>query len=360
MVKLTTTLVEKKCLQKLAQKSLTKELDKNCLKKLTHLFMNEQSIDELGDFSECKNLKIIYLQKNSIEKIENLEFATNLTHLYLQHNELNKIENLESLVNLKKLYLGYNNISVVEGLEKLTNLSELHIEKQRLASGERLCFELRTARSLSGCLTHLNVSNNKLTSLNEIKNFTRLITLEAKENCISDIENLTETVSTLISLKNLFIQGNPVTKVHNYYENLIANSDSLVMIDMKYVTESSRVFLQNFKIEKLHHSERKIESKLSEEVTSSLNLPPAMKDIVSRAMMNKLNAHMLFPVLDLGDDMDDNKVEVFPSWKSASSVQGVKNNHIIPRPFWKNKENPRKKKVVRIENPNFSFPPPPF
>ena len=80
---------------------------------------------------------------------------------------------------------------------------------------------------IQGCLLFLNISGNKLTSLEELKNFRKLISLEAKENKISDIENLTETVMMLVSLENIFLQGNPVTHVYNYKENLIANSDSL-------------------------------------------------------------------------------------------------------------------------------------
>ena len=53
------------------------------------------------------------------------------------------------MVKLKKLFLGYNRISVIEGLENLINLSELHVEKQKLALGERLCFEPRTTSTLA-------------------------------------------------------------------------------------------------------------------------------------------------------------------------------------------------------------------
>lgn len=59
------------------------------------------------------------------------------------------MENLESLQNLQKLYLGYNNIVVVEGLINMKKLQELHIECQRIPLGESLCFEPRSAFTLS-------------------------------------------------------------------------------------------------------------------------------------------------------------------------------------------------------------------
>ena len=57
-VKLTTSLIEKKCLHQLAQKSLTKELKTDHLKKLTHLFMNEKSIGII--VSNYLTITIIY------------------------------------------------------------------------------------------------------------------------------------------------------------------------------------------------------------------------------------------------------------------------------------------------------------
>lgn len=172
MVLLTASYVEKECSRTQSVKSLTKGLEKNHLKKISHLYMNDKfisaivsigilnSLDRMfgmfltffhpqGDLSNCKNLRVIYLQNNALTRIENLDFAENLTNLYMQHNNLTKIDNLGALRNLTKLCLGHNCISVVEGLENLEKLCELHIEKQRLLKGEFLIFEPRTLEALS-------------------------------------------------------------------------------------------------------------------------------------------------------------------------------------------------------------------
>ena len=47
MTKLNTSLVEKKCLQQQSHKSLIKEINKDHLKKITHLFMDDQGINEI-------------------------------------------------------------------------------------------------------------------------------------------------------------------------------------------------------------------------------------------------------------------------------------------------------------------------
>ncbi|EFN69241.1 Leucine-rich repeat-containing protein 67, partial [Camponotus floridanus] len=212
---------------------------------------------------------VIYLQNNNISKIKNLDFACNLTHLYLQHNRITKIENLGSLQNLQKLYLGHNNIIIIEGLENTKQLKELHIEKQKIPFGESLCFEPRCASALSMCLKILNISDNQITSLKNLIGFHELNTLEAKNNLLNDMDDLTKTISTLSSLKDLSLQGNPVTLSYRYRENLIANSILLVNLDGKIVTDTCRNFMKKFKMEKHNrHVKKAIKTPLANDITS--------------------------------------------------------------------------------------------
>lgn len=74
------------------------------------------------------------------------------------------------------------------------------------------------------CLKVLNISGNQIISLKDLIGFHELNTLEAKNNLLNNMDDLTKTISTLSSLKDLFLQGNPVTQSYRYRENLIANS----------------------------------------------------------------------------------------------------------------------------------------
>ncbi|XP_011498611.1 PREDICTED: protein phosphatase 1 regulatory subunit 42-like [Ceratosolen solmsi marchali] len=339
MVELTVKLIKRKYMQHQSHKSFLKDAEKNCLTKITHLFMNEQFICEINNFSICRNLKVIYLQRNFIKKIKNLNFATNLTHLYLQHNDITKIQNLNCLINLKKLYLGYNRIAVIEGLENLSNLSDLHIEKQKLPLDERLVIDPKTANTLSVCLVYLNVSDNHMVSLNGINNFKKLVTLEAQYNLIDNLEELNTTVDTLDALENLFLEGNPVTKIYRYRENVIASSHSLSKLfisylDQKLVTKNSRDFLKKFKYERLNQSKKKSPFTLSEDITHTLNLPPAFRRSITRAMLHNINPKFSFSDISM---IGDSQSQIFPPWKSTLSVKGLKNNRVLPRPFWKHK-----------------------
>ena len=80
---------------------------------------------------------------------------------------------------------------------------------------------------LQKCLKILNVTGNRITSLKEISNLKKLEVLEAKNNLLKNMEDLTESISNLPFLRELFLEGNPVTKTYRYRENLIANHDYL-------------------------------------------------------------------------------------------------------------------------------------
>ncbi|XP_032665826.1 protein phosphatase 1 regulatory subunit 42-like isoform X2 [Odontomachus brunneus] len=316
MVKLTTDVIERKCSQILTAKSLSKTMKKEELWKLTHLHMNDMFISTIGNLDVCKSLKVMYLQNNNISKIKNLHSACNLTHLYLQHNVIMKMENLEFLENLQKLYLGHNNIIVVEGLENLKQLQELHIESQRIPPGESFCFEPRSAFTLSTCLKILNISDNNMTSLRDLTGFHKLNTLEAKHNLVDNMDDLTATINTLTSLKSLFLHGNPVVQSYRYRENLIANSISL----------------------------------------DSLNLPPAFKRSISRAIFQHPGPQLSIKITP---GSVETQLQMFPFWKSASGIRNIKDNHVTPRPFWSNIPKSKETRLTRslVNNKTIVLPP---
>lgn len=66
-----------------------------------------------------------------------------------------------------------------------------------------------------------------MTYLRDLTGFRELNTLKAKHNLIDNMDDLTATISTLTSLKDMSLRGNPVVRSYRYRENLIANSVSL-------------------------------------------------------------------------------------------------------------------------------------
>lgn len=175
-------------------------------KSITHIHLNDKFLKSIDLFA-CSTLTVLYLYNNQIEKIINLESAVNLESLYLQNNRIRKIENLQKLTKLKKLYLAHNEISVLEGLENLRKLQELYIEKQRLPSGESMCFDPRTIFALSQSLCILDVSYNQITSIAPLEEFVDLQVLNAGYNRLCDAEEVCKTIQNWYHLEEATFAG---------------------------------------------------------------------------------------------------------------------------------------------------------
>lgn len=217
------------------------------VRRLTHLYFSEKNIDEIDNLHHCRNLSVLYLYDNNISKIKNLGFASNLTHLYLQKNQITKIEGLDNLKRLTKLYLGSNAITVVEGLERLENLRELHIEKQTLPPGEKLLFEPRSLQALAKSLCVLNISENNIDSIEELKCLTNMTQFFTENNCLSDMKELSRVLAAWPSVWRLEMTGNTLCHKKKYRDRVIVMSRSLVMLDGKEINETAKRFLMNWK-----------------------------------------------------------------------------------------------------------------
>lgn len=170
---------------------------------------------------------MLYLHNNAITEIENLEPLHKLQILYLQKNKIAQIKGLDKLQQLRKIYLGYNQISVVENLHNLTNLEELHLEKQQLNKGEVMCFDPRSIVALSNSLQVLNISDNNITSINDLLPLHNLQLLKASYNNIKGFNETATVLACLYRLREADFRGNPMVKLHRYRETIIANTYQL-------------------------------------------------------------------------------------------------------------------------------------
>ncbi|XP_068438031.1 protein phosphatase 1 regulatory subunit 42 isoform X2 [Clinocottus analis] len=220
------------------------------LKTLTHLHFFNQSIEDIGDLSMCRNLNVLYLYDNQITHISNLGFASNLTHLYLQNNNITHIDNLSNLQKLSKLYLGGNRIAVVEGLDTLCELKELHLENQRLAPGEKLLLDPMTLLSLAESLYVLNINNNNIDDIRDLTVLKELRQFSASDNTLYNIEELEDVFSHWPKLLRMDLDGNPVCKKKKYRDHVITAVHSLKVLDGKEINDLTRQFLINWKASK--------------------------------------------------------------------------------------------------------------
>ncbi|XP_064026743.1 protein phosphatase 1 regulatory subunit 42 isoform X2 [Pogoniulus pusillus] len=253
MVRLTTELIARST----AQRRRSQDNLGQCLQKITHLNLSDKSIDVIGDFSLCKNLRVLYLYDNQIRQIQNLDFASNVTHLYLQNNCIAAMENLSSLKNLEKLYLGGNCIAVVEGLDKTAKIRELHMESQRLPLGEKLVFDPRSLRSLAQSLSVLNISNNNIDALQELAVLGNLSDLRAADNQLQCMKDLELALQKWTKLCRMDLRGNPICQEPKYRDRIVVQSPALEFLDGKEIKEVERQFLLNWRASRAARREPK-------------------------------------------------------------------------------------------------------
>ncbi|NXP74746.1 PPR42 phosphatase, partial [Ramphastos sulfuratus] len=243
MVRLTTELIARG----MAQRNRSQENLGQRLRKITHLNFSDKSIDVIGDFSLCKNLRVLYLYDNQIRQIQNLDFALNVTHLYLQNNCIAAMENLSSLKNLEKLYLGGNCITVLEGLDKTDKIRELHMESQRLPLGEKLVFDPCSLSSLAKSLSVLNISNNNVEGLEELAVLENLSDLRAADNQLQCMKDLELALKKWTKLCRMDLTGNPICQEPKYRDRIVVQSPTLESLDGKEINKVERQFLLNWK-----------------------------------------------------------------------------------------------------------------
>ncbi|CAK9805361.1 Leucine-rich repeat-containing protein 9 [Anthophora plagiata] len=119
-------------------------LDHNCIKSLIniseqklpvikHLFLNNNSLQNIREINHCSTLESLILDYNEIETLNVEEFIENdnLNFLSLENNKIKSLEFIKSLKQLKKLYVANNclaNEADVQYLLLLTNLEEITFE----------------------------------------------------------------------------------------------------------------------------------------------------------------------------------------------------------------------------------------
>ncbi|OWF54404.1 protein phosphatase 1 regulatory subunit 42-like isoform X2 [Mizuhopecten yessoensis] len=231
------------------------------LKRLTHLYLEDRSIDDVGDdIGMCRNLTVLYLYDNQLNRIPSLHHNMNLTMLYLQNNDICKVENLAPLTRLQKLYLGGNCITVLEGLDKMDKLQELHVENQRLPPGEKLLFDPRSLRGIALSLQVLNVSGNGLDSIRDMIGLRNVSQFMANDNELSDMKDLAHNFGNWPVLWRLELMGNPVCHKAKYRDRIIVMAKTLEVLDGKEITETSRQFLRKW------HANKETQKKKRDEI----------------------------------------------------------------------------------------------
>ena len=187
-------------------------VDVSPLGKLTNLVDFDISINYIADASVAKNyskLNMFNAIRNKITDISYLDTITGLKILNVKKNNVSNIDSIKDLVGLEVLNLEDNkNLGGIKVIKNLTKLKELNLNNCEIddadVTGDIFAGlngvveidlsnnRLTSVDFLANCteLNNLYLDNNKLTSLDVLRGKTKLTALRFSGNEVSDITPL--------------------------------------------------------------------------------------------------------------------------------------------------------------------------
>ncbi|KAB2015238.1 hypothetical protein ES319_D08G010900v1 [Gossypium barbadense] len=205
--------------------------DVSCLaefENLERLDLAFNNLTSLQGLKSCVNLKWLSVVQNKLQTLEGIEGLTKLTVLNAGKNKLRSMEEVKPLVNLRALILNDNEIVSIRGLDGMKDLNTLVLSRNPITEIGNSLVKLKsiTKFSASNCqiqaiesslkccveLKELRLSHNDIKSLpSELSCNKKLQNLDLGNNLISQWSEL-KALDSLVHLKNLNLQGNPIAE----------------------------------------------------------------------------------------------------------------------------------------------------
>ncbi|CAN0916872.1 Protein phosphatase 1 regulatory subunit 7, partial [Linum grandiflorum] len=203
--------------------------DVSCLsefRNLERLDLAFNNLTSLEGLNSCVNLKWLSVVQNKLQSLKGIESLPNLTVLNAGKNKLKTMDEVESVVSLRALILNDNEIVSICKLDQLKELNTLVLSRNPIREiGESLskaksmtkislshCQLQAIGSSLKGCieLKELRLSHNEINTLpSELASNKKLQNLDMGNNGITRWSDL-KVLSSLVDVKNLNLQGNPI------------------------------------------------------------------------------------------------------------------------------------------------------
>ncbi|XWS26790.1 hypothetical protein CRYUN_Cryun26dG0060400 [Craigia yunnanensis] len=178
---------------------------------LEELVLRDNKLMKIPDVSIFKELLVFDVSFNEITSLQGMSKASStLKELYVSKNEVTKMEEIDHLHELQILELGSNRLRLLENLQNFTKLQELWLGRNRIKV-INLC-GLR-------CIKKISLQSNRLTSMIGLEECVALEELYLSHNGIAKMEGL----STLVNLRVLDVSSNKLTSV-NDIQNLTRQS----------------------------------------------------------------------------------------------------------------------------------------
>lgn len=168
------------------------------------LFVSEIKIckgNEMKKFFEERKLEEITLSRVGLENLRFLENQITLKHLNIEGNMINSFEGINNLKNIISINLSDNQIQEIKALD--SSIKQLNLSKNKLSS-------LNTLDKLQlDSLEEFYIAENKIKSIEKIKKAKNLKKLVLSHNKIHNIEE----IGFLEHLELLFLDNNQITNI---------------------------------------------------------------------------------------------------------------------------------------------------
>ncbi|XP_009784826.2 uncharacterized protein [Nicotiana sylvestris] len=244
--------------------------DVSCLsefKNLQRLDLGFNNLTSLEGLKLCVNLKWLSVVQNKLQSLKGIEGLIKLTVLNAGKNKLKSMNEVSGLVNLRALILNDNDVVSICKLDKMQELNTLVLSRNPISGiGQSLAkINSITKLSLSNCqlqgidsslkscteLKELRLAHNDIKTLpSELAFNIKLQNLDIGNNVIMKWSDL-KVLSSLVNLKNLNLQGNPIAEKEALAKKIKKQLPNLQILNAKPIEnalkkeEGGRVDFEN-------------------------------------------------------------------------------------------------------------------
>lgn len=170
------------------------------------LFLSGHEINDIMDleFKErVSKIELLSLVDCKISEIKNLHYFQNLKTLWLSFNHFQEIPDLEGLTELEAISLNDNNLQDISGLKRIDKLTRLNLTNNPQISNFTPINELKSIKVLK-------LSKMKIDDISFLNNLINLEELDLSKNDIEEIALL-----ILPNLRNLDLTNNKIKTMNN-------------------------------------------------------------------------------------------------------------------------------------------------
>jgi Leucine-rich repeat (LRR) protein len=200
----------------------------------TNLVLDEKEIEELGEsLRSYQHIRFLSMQKNQLKDISEILYIPHLLTFNASENQVASIEFLagarDSLLYLQQLTLTKNKLTALPSLP-LPRLAKLLINENEIAS----C----VAFAGHSCIQYLDLSKNKLTSLEGVSKMPKLQHLDVSENELTEVK---DGLQGLPDLRKLILTKNKIASLAGFSN--MYKLEHLVLIENQIATAKELVHL---------------------------------------------------------------------------------------------------------------------